>query len=181
MIFSETPLKGSHVISIEPHSDERGWFARYYCEREFEQIGHKASWVQMNQSTNYKKGTLRGLHFQYAPFKEIKLVRCIVGAVADVIVDLREGSPTFLQHFMVELSASNGKMIYIPKGFAHGFQCLTDNCTLLYHHTSHYNPEAEGGMRYNDPLLGIHWPIDVTVISERDSNHPHIDSLFKGI
>jgi dTDP-4-dehydrorhamnose 3,5-epimerase len=181
MIFSETPLKGSHVITIESRSDERGWFARYYCEHEFEQIEHKAAWVQMNQSTNYKKGTLRGLHFQYAPFKEIKLVRCIVGAVADVIVDLREGSPTFLQHFMVELSELNGKMIYIPEGFAHGFQCLTDNCTLLYHHTSFYNPEAEGGMRYNDPLLHIQWPIEVTVISERDSTHPHIDSSFKGI
>src|SRR4051812_23417187 len=128
MIFTETTLPGSYTIELEPFTDERGWFARYFCKNEFMQIGHVKDWVQINHSTTYKKGALRGMHYQLPPFSEIKLVRCIAGAVFDVIIDLRKNSSTFLQWVGFELSAKNKRMIYIPQGFAHGFQCLTDHC-----------------------------------------------------
>ncbi|WP_205509869.1 dTDP-4-dehydrorhamnose 3,5-epimerase [Longitalea arenae] len=181
MKFTATSLAGSYVIELEPYSDERGWFARSYCEREFTQIGHVKPWVQLNHSTSYKKATLRGMHYQLPPFSEIKLVRCIAGAVYDVIVDLRKDSATFLQWFGVELSAKNKRMIYIPEGFAHGFQCITDNCELIYHHTEFYTPNAEGGIRYNDPLININWPLPAGVISERDASHTYLTAEFKGI
>ena len=181
MIFTAAPLAGAYVIDLEPFSDERGWFARYYCKDDFAGIGHHKEWVQMNQSVTYKKGSLRGMHFQYPPFREIKMVRCIIGSVYDVIIDIREGSPTFLQWFGVELSASNNKMLYIPEGFAHGFQTLGDNATLNYHHTELYTPGAEGGLRYDDPALSITWPLAVTIISERDKSHLLVDKNFKGI
>jgi len=181
MKFKETPLKGSFVIDLQPVEDERGWFARYYCKDEFKSIGHTKEWVQLNHSVTNKKGSLRGMHYQLKPFTEIKLVRCISGAVFDVIVDLRKGSESFLQWFGVELSAVNKKMIYIPEGFAHGFQCLIDDCQLLYHHTEFYRPGAEGGIRYKDPLINISWPLDVTFISTRDKEHPVLDKSFKGI
>jgi dTDP-4-dehydrorhamnose 3,5-epimerase len=181
MIFTPTPLAGAFTIDLEPFSDERGWFARFYDRKEFEPIGHTRDWVQLNQSVSYTKGTLRGLHFQFPPFREIKMVRCIAGAVYDVIVDLRIGSPTFLQTFGAELSAGNSKMLYIPEGFAHGFQTLEANSALLYHHTEYYTPGAEGGLRYDDPALAIQWPLPVTVISERDVRHPLVDKHFKGI
>ena len=135
----------------------------------------------MNHSVSYKKGTLRGMHFQVQPFSEIKMVRCIAGIVFDVIVDLRKGSSTFLQWFGAELSAENKTMIYIPEGFAHGFQCLSENCELLYHHTAIYNLEAEAGIKYNDPKINIEWPLPVTVISDRDNSHPFLNEDFKGI
>jgi len=181
MTFSDTPLAGAYVIGLEPFSDERGWFARYYCKNEFQQIGHTKDWVQLNQSVSYVTGTLRGMHFQHPPFREAKLVRCVAGAIYDVIVDIREGSPTFLQWFGAELSGRNNKMLYIPEGFAHGFQTLEDNTTLLYHHTEFYKPGAEGGLRYDDPALSIQWPLPVSVISGRDAGHPFIDKNFKGI
>lgn len=181
MIFSQTKLLGSYLIDLKPFSDERGWFARYYCENEFSEIGHTKEWVQMNHSVSYKKGTLRGMHFQVQPFSEIKMVRCIAGIVFDVIVDLRKGSSTFLQWFGAELSAENKTMIYIPEGFAHGFQCLSENCELLYHHTAIYNLEAEAGIKYNDPKINIEWPLPVTVISDRDNSHPFLNEDFKGI
>lgn len=181
MIFSPTALAGSFVIDLKAFSDDRGWFARYYCKDEFRQIGHDAEWVQMNHSFSAKKGTVRGMHFQWAPHKEIKLVRCIAGAVFDVIVDLRKNSPTFLQWFGTELSAENKRSLYIPEGFAHGFQCLADDCELLYHHSAFYQPGAEAGIRYDDPAIGIGWPLPVTVISERDSSHPLLDKEFKGV
>lgn len=181
MKFTELSLKGSYLIDISPIADERGWFARTYCKKEFAEIGHIKEWVQMNHSfTNYK-GTIRGMHYQVAPYKEIKLLRCISGVIYDVIVDLRNDSATFLQWFGIELSADNKKMLYIPEGFAHGFQALSDNVELLYHHSEFYTPDAEGGIRYNDQQLSIRWPLPVTVISERDANHPYIDKNYKGI
>ncbi len=181
MKFVATPLSGAHTIDLEPFSDERGWFARFYCEKEFAQIGHVKSWVQLNHSTSYKKGTLRGMHYQLPPFSEIKMVRCIAGAVYDVIIDVRKGSATFLQWFGVELSAENKKMLYIPEGFAHGFQCITDNCELIYHHSEFYTPNAEVGIRYNDPMINIKWPLPIGSISERDASHPYLTTEFKGI
>jgi dTDP-4-dehydrorhamnose 3,5-epimerase len=181
MTFTAAPLAGAYEIGLQPFSDDRGWFARYYCKDEFRAIGHTREWVQMNQSVSYTKGTLRGMHFQHPPFREIKLVRCIAGAVYDVIIDLRAGSPTFLQWFGTELSAVNHKMLYIPEGFAHGFQTLEKDSALLYHHTEFYTPGAEGGLRYDDPALGVNWPLPVDVISERDARHPFVDKKFKGI
>jgi dTDP-4-dehydrorhamnose 3,5-epimerase len=182
MIFSPTSLQGSYLIELEPFSDERGWFARFYCKDEFsKKIGHQKEWLQLNHSFTQKQGALRGLHFQRAPFREIKMVRCIAGAVYDVLVDLRKDSPTFLNYFGAELSAENKKMMYIPEGFAHGFQCLTGSCELIYHHTELYTPNAEGGLRYDDPILGIQWPAEVTDLSARDASHPYLNENFKGI
>jgi dTDP-4-dehydrorhamnose 3,5-epimerase len=181
MIFTETILKGSYEIDLTPHGDSRGWFARTYCKNEFEQIGHKKEWVQLNHSFTAQKGTVRGMHFQYTPYAEIKMLRCIAGEVYDVIVDLRKDSTTFLKWYGTELSAQNKKMLYIPAGFAHGFQTLTDDAELIYHHTEFYTPAAEAGTRYDDKAINIEWPLTVTEISERDSTHPLIDSTFKGL
>ncbi len=181
MIFTPTSLSGSFVIDLQPIEDERGWFARTYCKNEFSKIGHKKEWVQLNHSFTKQIGTIRGMHFQLAPFREIKLVRCIAGAVFDVIIDLRNTSPTYLQYFGVELSASNKKMIYIPEGFAHGFQALTINCELIYHHSQFYTPGVEGGIKFNDPSIAIQWPLPVNNISERDNTHSLIDINFKGL
>lgn len=181
MIFHPTKLAGSYVIDLEPRNDKRGWFVRFYCKNEFSQIGHTKEWLQLNHSVSYEKGTLRGMHFQWPPFREVKMVRCIAGAIFDVIVDIRKDSPTFLQWIGVELSAANKKMLYIPEGFAHGFQTLTDNCELIYHHSEYYTPGAEGGLRYDDPALKIEWPLPITVFSERDGGHPYVDEQFKGI
>lgn len=181
MIFTETKLSGSYTIALEPFSDERGWFARYFSMDEFVKIGHTKQWLQMNHSFTNKKGSLRGMHYQLPPFSEIKLVRCVAGTVWDAIVDLRKDSDTFLQWFGAELSSSNKKMMYIPEGFAHGFQCLTDNCELLYHHSEYYRPNAEAGIRYNDPKINIQWPLDAVALSERDLSHPYLTNHFKGI
>jgi dTDP-4-dehydrorhamnose 3,5-epimerase len=181
MIFTETILNGSYVIELNAFTDERGWFARTYCKNEFSAIGHHDEWVQMNNSFTKSKGTIRGMHFQLPPFSEIKLVRCIAGAVYDVIIDLRVSSATFLQSFGVELSAQNKKMIYIPAGFAHGFQALSNDCELIYHHSQFYTTGAEGGIKYNDPKINISWPLAVTNISERDNQHNLLDENFKGI
>jgi dTDP-4-dehydrorhamnose 3,5-epimerase len=181
MKFTETKLKGSFIIDLDVFSDERGWFARTYCKKEFEAIGHTGEWVQLNHSVTYKKGSIRGMHFQFPPYSEIKMVRCIAGAVYDVIIDLRAGSPTFLEWYGAELSAANRKMLYIPQGFAHGFQTLTDNAELLYHHSSFYTPGAEGGIRYNDEKINIKWNGLVTEISERDQTHPLLDDKYTGI
>ncbi len=181
MIFSETPLKGSFLISLIPFSDDRGWFARTYCKEEFEKIGYQKEWVQLNHSFTARKGSIRGMHFQLPPFQEIKLVRCIAGAVNDVIIDIRKNSPTFLKWFGAELSAANKQMIYIPEGFAHGFQALTDNCELIYHHSSFYTQGAESGIRYDDELVNINWRLPVTDISQKDMSHPYLDKDFTGI
>ncbi len=181
MIFSPTPLSGSYVIDLTPFTDERGWFVRFYCKKEFQQIGHEKEWVQMNHSFTALQATIRGMHFQVHPYAETKLVRCIAGSVFDVIIDLRKASPTFLQWFSIELSAENKKMLYIPGGFAHGFQSLTGNCELIYHHTEYFTPEAESGIRYNDPAINIQWPLPAGFVSERDKRHSHIDKNFKGL
>lgn len=181
MIFTPTPLTGSYVVGLKPFTDERGWFARFYCKKEFQEIGHTKEWLQMNHSFTEQAGTVRGMHYQLPPFREIKLVRCISGAVFDVIVDCRRDSPTYLQWFGEELSASNKKMIYIPEGFAHGFQALTGQCELIYLHSEYYQPGSEGGIRYNDPAVAIRWPMEARNLSGRDASHPFLDENFKGM
>jgi dTDP-4-dehydrorhamnose 3,5-epimerase len=180
MIFEETTLKGAYVVSLQLLTDARGGFARTFCKKEFQQINHQKEFVQLNHSYNTFKGTVRGMHFQLPPYQEIKLIRCIKGAVIDVIVDLRENSPTFLQHVSVELSAENKKMIYVPENFAHGFQTLEDDTELIYHHTQFYTPQADTGIRFNDPLLKINWPLEPVMVSEKDKNYKLIDHTFKG-
>lgn len=181
MIFNPTFINGLYTIDLDLFKDERGWFARIYCKEEFKKIGHSKEWVQLNHSFTKHKGTIRGMHYQHPPYSEIKLVRCISGAVYDVAIDLRKSSTTFLKWFRVELSAENKRMIYIPEGFAHGFQALTNDCEIIYHHTNFYTPGAEGGIKYNDPLIKINWPLPISGISERDKEHPYLSENFKGI
>ena len=181
MIFTPTPLTGSYTIDLTPFSDNRGWFARTYCKDEFQQIGHTKEWVQINHSCTVQAGALRGMHYQLPPFQEIKMVRCIAGAVYDVIIDLRRGSASFLQWFGMELSAKNRKMMYIPEGFAHGFQTLAAGSELIYQHTERYTPAAEKAVLYNDPLVGIQWPLPPSDLSDRDRQHPLLDKNFTGI
>jgi dTDP-4-dehydrorhamnose 3,5-epimerase len=181
MIFTSLPLEGSYIIKPEPFSDDRGWFMRTYCKHEFEKIGHKSEWVQMNHSFTSKKGTIRGMHYQLPPHGEIKLVRCVSGEVYDVIIDLRKDSPTFLKYFGTKLSAANKEMIYIPAGFAHGFQTLTDNAELVYNHSAFYTPASEASIRYNDEAVSIVWPLALSDISAKDANAPLTDKNFKGI
>jgi dTDP-4-dehydrorhamnose 3,5-epimerase len=181
MKFSSTGLEGSYIIDIFPVEDERGWFVRTFCKKEFAEINHTKEWVQMNHSFTNNAGTIRGMHFQKPPFSEIKLIRCIAGKVFDVIIDLRKDSATFLRWFGAELSAENKKMIYIPEGFAHGFQTLTNDCQLIYNHSEYYKPGVEGGIKYNDKMLAIDWPLEAKNISERDSNHPALDKDFEGL
>ncbi len=182
MIFIKNPLNGSYTIELSPSGDSRGWFARTFCKELFEkEIGHTKEWVQMNHSFTTTKGSVRGMHYQLPPHQEIKLVRCIAGAVFDVIVDLRKNSDTFLQWFGLELSASNKKMMYIPEGFAHGFQTLTGGAELVYNHSAIYTPRFEAGILFNDTTINIQWPLPVTEISQRDSGHAGIDSNFKAL
>lgn len=181
MKFFETELKGAFIIELEPRRDERGLFVRTFCKREFAGINHTKEFVQFNQSVSLQKGTLRGLHFQVPPSSEIKLIRCIRGKVFDVIIDLRMGSPTFLQHIEVILSDEKMNMIYVPEGFAHGFQTLEDNSHMIYHHTEYYTPENERGLNYSDPALNILWPLEPVNVSEKDQKHPFIDHNFNGI
>ncbi len=172
MIFNETKLKGAFIIELEKRDDERGFFARSFCTREFETHAINPRVVQCNISFNKKKGTLRGLHFQKDPYEETKLVRCTLGAICDVIVDLRSSSETFKQWVSVELTAHNGKMLYVPEGFAHGFQTLEDNTEIFYQMSEFYNPESASGVRWNDPAFGIQWPEDERAISEKDRQFP---------
>lgn len=180
MIFEETQLKGAYIVSLQLLQDQRGAFARTYCKKEFAEIGHTKEFVQINQSYNNLKGTIRGMHFQLPPYQEIKLIRCIKGAVLDVIIDLRKNSKTFLHHFAVELSAENRKAIYVPENFAHGFQTLEDNAELIYQHTEFYTPLADAGIRYDDPTLNISWKLPPVMVSDKDMHYKHIDSEFKG-
>jgi len=181
MIFKETPLMGAYVIEPHPHRDERGLFARTFCKNEFAQLHHQKEFVQFNHSQTLLTGTIRGMHYQLPPFSEIKLIRCIRGCVFDVIIDLRSDSATFLQYVAVELSEKNMLSLYIPEGFAHGFQTLEDNSQLIYHHTAFYEPGYEAGIRYNDPAIQIAWPLPVSVITEKDKNHELLNNRFKGI
>jgi dTDP-4-dehydrorhamnose 3,5-epimerase len=168
MIFTETKLKGAFLIDLEPREDERGFFARAFCQKEFAQHGLKPIIAQANIGFNRHKGTLRGMHFQFPPSAETKLVRASRGAVLDIIVDLRPESATYLQHISVELSADNHRGIYIPERFAHGYQALEDNTETTYHVGEFYTPGAEGGLLFDDPALGLTWPLPVATMSDKD-------------
>ncbi len=173
MIFVDTPLHGAKVIELERIEDERGFFARSWCEREFAAHGLNPNLKQCNVSFNNYRGTLRGMHFQVAPYEEAKLVRCTMGVIYDVIIDLRNDSPTYLRHFGIELSAENRRMLYIPEGFAHGFQTLMENSEVLYQMSAFYQSGAASGVRWNDPAFGIEWPaVDQRIISPRDAAYP---------
>ena len=168
MIFTEAKLKGAFLIDIERREDSRGFFARAFCQHEFAQHGLKPIIAQANIALNHKKGTIRGMHFQFPPAAETKLVRCTRGAIVDIIVDMRPESPTFLQHVEVELTEDNYRAIYVPERFAHGYQVLKDGTDTSYQVGEFYTPGSEGGLLYNDPRLGLKWPLPVTMISEKD-------------
>jgi len=172
MIFSETKLKGSFLIEPERKEDQRGFFARTWCQEEFENHALNPRLVQCSVSFNNKKGTLRGMHYQVSPFEETKLVRCTKGEIFDVIIDLRADSQTFKKYFSVLLNEENRLMLYIPPGFAHGFQTMTDNAEVFYQMSQLYSPEHARGVRWNDPVFGIQWPDDKRIIIDRDLNYP---------
>ena len=172
MKFHETELKGAFIIEPEKRADDRGFFARSWCQKEFEQHGLVPRVVQANISNNKYKATLRGMHYQASPYEETKLVRCTRGAVYDVIIDVRPDSPTYHRWIGVELTASNYKMLYVPEGFAHGFQTLEDDTEVIYQVSQFYTPSAERGIRWNDPLFQIKWLTPVETISEKDANWP---------
>jgi dTDP-4-dehydrorhamnose 3,5-epimerase len=172
MHFIPTPLQGAYIIKLQQLEDERGFFARTWCQREFLNHGLDPSLVQCNVSFNHKKGTIRGMHFQLPPHAETKLVRCIKGKIYDVIVDLRPDSETYLQWTAVDLTAENRRALYIPKGFAHGFQALENNTEVFYQMSDFYSPSHACGFRWNDPSFRIDWPEIVSVISERDQTYP---------
>ena len=172
MQFMETSLRGAWIVETEPVRDSRGSFARTFCEREFAEHGLETRFVQHSSSKNIQAGTLRGLHFQAGPHAEVKVVSCVRGAILDVIVDLRPDSAQFCQWQAVELTESNGRRLYIPRGFAHGFQTLCDDCEVHYLISEFYTPEASSGVRYNDSAFGIDWPLPVKVISEKDLAWP---------
>lgn len=172
MIFSETELKGAFIVDPERHADHRGFFARTFCEEEFRRHGLISRFVQCNVSFNSKKGTLRGMHFQIAPKEEGKLVRCTSGAIYDAIVDLRPDSPTFLNWVGAELTKENRRALYIPPGFAHGFQTLSNDAEVFYQMTEFFEPRLARGVRWNDPAFGIQWPLQDPILSEKDSLYP---------
>lgn len=175
MIFTETRLKGAFVIDIERREDARGFFARAFCQHEFGAHALKPLIAQGNVAFNWQKGTLRGMHFQFPPTAETKLVRCQRGAILDIIVDLRPESPTYLQHVVVELTEDNHRALYVPERFAHGYQTLRDNTETSYQVGEFYTPESEGGLLYSDPRLGLSWPLAVTMISEKDQAWKSLD------
>lgn len=168
MIFVETELKGAFIIDLERREDERGFFARAFCQKEFEAHGLKPMIAQANVASNRKKGTLRGMHFQHPPSAETKLVRCTRGAILDIIVDLRPESATYLRHIAVELNEDNQRALYVPERFAHGYQALRDHTETSYQVGEFYTPGSEGGLRHDDPRLGLSWPLPVTVVSDKD-------------
>lgn len=174
MIFHDTTLKDAKLIDIEPRGDERGFFARTMCRDEFSRHGLVTEYVQQNMSFSRTTGTIRGMHFQRGVHVEAKLVRCIRGEILDVIVDLRAASPTYLRHEGFNLSAGNRRMLYVPPGFAHGFQTLSEDCEVFYAVSAAYAPEAEGGLRHDDPALDISWPLPVTNLSEKDGSWPFL-------
>jgi dTDP-4-dehydrorhamnose 3,5-epimerase len=175
--FRETNLKGSFVIELARLEDERGFFARSWCHLEFQKHGLNTDLVQCNISYNRQKRTLRGMHFQRSPHAESKLVRCTRGGIFDVIVDLRNDSPTYLQWFSTELSADNHRMLYIPEHFAHGFQTLTDDTEVFYQMGNYFTPSAAAGFRWNDPLVGITWPLSDPILSDRDRTFPDLQPI----
>lgn len=174
MIFHQTDVNDAWLVELEPHGDQRGSFARTMCQEEFAAHGLISEFVQQNTSFSAQRGTLRGLHYQKRPHAEAKLVRCIRGAIVDVIVDLRAESSTYLHHQQFELTDSNRLQLYVPPGFAHAFQTLSDNVEVSYLVSATYYPQAERGLRYNDARLGIDWPLPVTVLSDKDATWPLI-------
>jgi dTDP-4-dehydrorhamnose 3,5-epimerase len=181
MIFSETALRGAFVIELTPFRDERGEFARTFCARTFRERGLIDTFVQTNHTRTARRGTIRGLHYQRPPAAEAKLFRCVRGAAQDVMVDLRRGSPTFLQWHAEVLTESNGRMVYVPPGFAHGFQALEDGTEATYQVSAYYTPNREGCLRYNDPLVNIAWLVPEVIVSEKDANSPLLEAAFVGI
>ncbi|MFU8862186.1 MAG: dTDP-4-dehydrorhamnose 3,5-epimerase [Cyclonatronaceae bacterium] len=177
MIFTETKLKGAYIIDPDKKEDNRGFFARAFCQNEFRDHGLKPVIVQANIAFNRKKGTMRGMHFQYPPAAETKLVRCTRGGILDIIIDLRPESDTFLHHIAVELTEDNFRVLYVPERFAHGYQVLRDNTETSYQVSEFYTPDTEGGLMYNDPRFGLSWPLDVTEISEKDNNWKPFDQI----
>ena len=177
MRFTETSLPDAYVIDLERREDERGFFARAWCRREFEAHGLEADLVQCNLSSNPRAGTLRGMHYQVPPHAETKLVRCVRGAIFDAIVDLRAGSSTFGNWLGVELTAENGRMLYVPEGFAHGFETLVDGTDVYYQISAYYAPGAESGLRWDDPTIAIDWPLPPTLIAEKDANWPDFEPM----
>lgn len=180
MIVNSTPLSGAYTVELEKRGDERGFFARLFCEREFAQAGLETNFVQINNSLSAKRGTLRGLHYQLPPAAEVKLVRCIRGALWDAILDLRAGSQTFGKWFGAELTADNRRMMYVPRGFAHGFFTLSDDTEAVYLVSAFYSPENERGVRFDDPAHGIEWPSVPAEISDKDRNWPDLTETFHG-
>ncbi|HXG47284.1 MAG TPA: dTDP-4-dehydrorhamnose 3,5-epimerase [Methylomirabilota bacterium] len=172
MIFTPTPLAGAFVLDLERREDERGFFARTFCAEEFRAHGLNPRVAQCSVSFNRRRGTLRGLHWQAPPHAEAKLVRCVQGAIYDVIVDLRPGSPTFRRHFALELAAATGRALYVPEGFAHGFQTLAEDTAVFYQMSEFYHPESGRGARWNDPAFGIDWPLANPIVNERDRAYP---------
>ncbi len=181
MIFKETKLRDAYVIEPELIEDERGFFMRIWSWEEFSGRGLSPRIVQCNTSFNKQQGTLRGMHYQIPPHEEVKLVRCTAGAIYDVIIDLREDSPTRLKWIGVELSARNRLMVYVPEGFAHGFQTLTDDTEVFYQVSAYYHQESARGVRWDDPAFSINWPLEISVISERDRSHPFVDTALRGL
>jgi dTDP-4-dehydrorhamnose 3,5-epimerase len=174
--FTPTDLPGAFVIDLEPHEDDRGFFARSFCQHEFEDYGLKPAIAQANLAYNRLKGTVRGMHFQIPPAAETKLVRATRGAILDVIVDLRPESPTYLEHISVELTEENYRALYVPERFAHGYQALADGTETSYQVGEFYSPAHERSLPHDDPQLGLEWPLNVTVISEKDRNAPALDT-----
>ena len=174
-------LAGAYTVELRPHEDDRGSFARIFCRREFREIRPDLEFVQINASYNKRKGTIRGMHYQLAPSSDAKLVSCIVGRALDVIVDIRSESPTFLEYATIELSPENNRMVFIPEGFAHGFQTLTDDTRLTYYHTQQYDPKREAGIHFADPAVGIDWPLENVIASEKDRMRKLLTSSFQGI
>ena len=177
MIFTETKLAGAYVIDLDRREDNRGFFARMFCQKEFTAHGLKPVIPQANVGSNLKRGTLRGMHFQYPPAAETKYVRCTRGAILDIIVDLRPESPTYLEHVAVELSADNQRGLYVPERFAHGYITLEDNTDTSYMVGEYYTPGVEGGLMYDDPQLALDWPLPVSVVSEKDAQWPLLDAI----
>jgi dTDP-4-dehydrorhamnose 3,5-epimerase len=181
MKFVKTEIEKLYIIEPEPIKDDRGIFYRVFCKKELKAIGHNKEIVNINLSFTKKEGTIRGMHFQYPPKAEIKIVKCISGSVYDVAIDLRGDSKTFLKWHSQVLSDGNMKLMYIPEGFAHGFQTLEDNSEVLYFVTEFYSPKLEGGVAYNDPKINIKWPLELTEISDKDLQIEFLESDFKGI
>lgn len=177
----DLPLAGLKIVQRKPIEDARGFLSRFYCAAEFESYGFDKPISQINHTLTYKKGAVRGLHYQMPPYAEIKLVSCLKGEIFDVAIDLRKGSPTFLHWHGEVLSAGNRRSLLIPEGFAHGFQTLTEDCELIYLHTAPYEQSAEAALNAMDPKLNIAWPLDIAELSDRDSSHPMIKNDFEGI